>query len=72
MQNHAKKKVQHNHIQRSYLFTVRVWSEQLAYGQKEWRGQIRFVKSGETRYFRTWSQLENFLERMLDEVESSA
>ncbi|UCC64115.1 MAG: hypothetical protein JSV36_03390 [Anaerolineae bacterium] len=42
---------------RSHLFTVRLWSEALGGGQSEWRGQVRCIASGETRYFRDWPTL---------------
>lgn len=45
----------------SQLFTVRLWIEDLGDGQREWRGQVQHVASGETRYFREWSPLEAFL-----------
>jgi hypothetical protein len=35
------------------LFSVRLWSEDLGDGQREWRGQeLRHASSGETRHFR--------------------
>lgn len=49
------------------LFTVRLWSEPLDGDLAEWRGQVRHVSSGETRYFREWSTLVAFLERTLSE-----
>src|SRR5437588_12308299 len=41
----------------SQLFTVRVWLEELANGQTEWRGKVQHVTSGEVRYFRDWATL---------------
>jgi hypothetical protein len=55
--------------QRSHLFTVRIWSEVLGGGQTEWRGQVRHVTSGETRYFRDWSSLVTYLVQMLEQLE---
>jgi hypothetical protein len=57
-----------NPQERSYLFTVRVWQDGIAGGKKEWRGQVRFVPSGDTRYFREWSTLMAFIESMLSEI----
>jgi len=34
-------------------------------GQTEWRGKVRHVPSGETRYFRDWFTLVAFLLEML-------
>ena len=45
----------------SHLFTVRLWTEELAAGQFEWRGKVTHVLSGETRYFREWPALLAFL-----------
>lgn len=42
---------------RSYLFTVRVWPEELAEDQREWRGKVQHINSGEAFYFRKWSEL---------------
>jgi len=50
---------------RSHLFTVRLWSEALGDGQAEWRGQVRHVASGETRYFRDWTSLAALCLEML-------
>ncbi len=41
----------------SYLLTLRVWREAVGEGQFEWRGQLRYVPTGETRYFRDWAGL---------------
>jgi hypothetical protein len=45
----------------SHLFTVRLWAEELGNGQTEWRGQVQHVLSGETRYFRDWGTLVEFV-----------
>ena len=50
---------------RSHLFTVRLWSEALGDGRAEWRGQVRNVASGETRYFRDWPTLAALFLEML-------
>ncbi|GAB4411712.1 MAG: hypothetical protein Fur0044_05820 [Anaerolineae bacterium] len=50
---------------RSHLFTVRVWLEELSYGQTEWRGQVQHVLSGKSRYFRNWASLLAFLQEMV-------
>ena len=49
------------------IFSVRLWSEKLGGGQFEWRGQVRHLGSGETRYFRTWPVLVAFVQAMLPE-----
>ncbi len=53
----------------SHLFTVRLWAEQLAAGQFEWRGKVTHVLSGETRYFREWPALLGFLAAALAEAD---
>ncbi len=50
---------------RSYLFTVRLWLEELENGKSEWRGKVQQVTSGEVRYFRDWSTLIAFLQMFL-------
>lgn len=54
---------------RSHLFTLRIWSESLGQGQAEWRGQVRHVTSGQTRYFREWPKLLAFLQETLPILE---
>lgn len=54
----------------SHLFTVRLWSDDAHAGPKEWRGQVRHVFSGETRYFCDWSTLIAHLQTLLSECES--
>ena len=56
--------------QHSQLFTVRLWTEELGDGRREWRGQVRHVTSGETRYFREWPTLIAWLVAMLPDPES--
>jgi hypothetical protein len=55
----------------SYLFTLRLWSEEPGGGQREWRGRVQHVLSGEVRYFRGWSGLTAFLQEMLKNLEDS-
>jgi hypothetical protein len=49
----------------SHLFTLRIWQEVLGDGRNEWRGQVRYVLTGETYYFRQWDQLQETLRRCL-------
>ena len=49
----------------SHLFTVRVWCEDLGDRQIRWRGQVKHVLSGETRWVREWDELRDQLEDML-------
>jgi hypothetical protein len=51
--------------QQSQLFTIRMWPEALGEGQTEWRGQVRHVPSGETRWFREWAKLITIVQEML-------
>ena len=45
----------------SHLFTLRIWLEALGDGRLEWRGQLKHLPTGETRYFREWSQLQELI-----------
>jgi hypothetical protein len=47
----------------SRLFLIRIWTEDLGGGQSEWRAFVRRVPGGESRYVRTWEDLERFLKR---------
>ena len=49
----------------SQLFTVRMVPEPLDEGQIEWRGKVDHVASGEGYYFRDWSRLAIYMEKML-------
>jgi hypothetical protein len=53
------------------LFTIRLWPEDLGAGQAEWRGQVRHLPSGETRYFREWPALAAFMQAMLPDLDGS-
>lgn len=55
---------------RSYLFTVRVWQEEVRAGQTEWRGRVQLVSNGEVRYFREWTALAPLLLAMVSEWET--
>ena len=52
---------------RSYLFTVRMWKEDLGDGRAEWRGKVQRITNGEAYYFRAWEQLIELLQNMLPE-----
>jgi hypothetical protein len=56
----------------THLFTVRIWEEDLGGGQIEWRGGLRHVLSGDTRYFRDWPALVAHLREMLGELDEEA
>ena len=57
--------------QRSQLFTVRVWQEDLGEGRREWRGKVQLVGNGEAYYFRDWATLIAFLEQARSRVEQA-
>jgi hypothetical protein len=57
---------------RSHLFTLRLWREGLGNGQTDWRGKVRHVASGETRYFRDWPTLQAFLQEVVHKVDAEA
>ena len=46
----------------STLFTIRLWHETLGKEPGAMCMQVKHVLSGETRYFREWSQLSTYLE----------
>lgn len=46
---------------RSYLFTVRLWFEDLGNGRMEWRGKVLYTPTGEACYFREWPVFKAFL-----------
>jgi hypothetical protein len=56
----------------SYLFTIRVWAEQLGEGQAEWRGKVQYIPGGEAHYFRDWSALVTLLLEMLPRLEGAS
>lgn len=45
----------------SQLFVVRLWQENAQDDSVEYRGRVQHVLSGETRHFRTWTALVEFL-----------
>jgi hypothetical protein len=53
---------------RTHLFTMRVWFEPFGCDQGELRLRVTHVLSGETRSFRTWPDVLDFL---LDKVKAS-
>ena len=53
----------------SYLFTVRLWKEDMGDASKELRGEVRHVLSGEVHYFRNWHTLLEYLAGTLDELD---
>ena len=59
-------------LSRSHSFAVRVWQEDLGEGCFEWRGQVRHMLSGETRYFRDWQSLAAFIVESAVEADAAA
>jgi hypothetical protein len=55
----------------SYLFTVRVWREELGEGRVEWRGKVQHALSGEARYFREWTELIAFVRERVSDIEGT-
>ena len=49
-------------INRSQLFTIRVWLEAVGDEQTELRGTLKHILSGETHHFRDWPTLVRHLE----------
>jgi hypothetical protein len=52
----------------SYLYTIRLWQEAVGDGQTEWRGQVKYLASGEERFFRDWSGLCALMVGMVEEA----
>ena len=50
---------------RSHLFVMRIWSEDLGDGQREWRGKVQLSPSGAVQYFRDLRSLGALVEAML-------
>ncbi|MEZ4736749.1 MAG: hypothetical protein R3E79_57445 [Caldilineaceae bacterium] len=55
----------------SALFTVRLWQEMIGAEPGPVCMQVKHVLSGETRYFRDWTQLIDYLEGKLEAVRQS-
>jgi len=58
--------------QRSQLFMLRLWAEDVGGGRTDWRGKVQHVNSGEARYFRDWPTLEAFVEGLLRRIDPEA
>jgi hypothetical protein len=52
--------------QRTHLFLLRMWPEEVGREQIDWRGSVQHVISGEVRYFREWRTLEAFVDGLLE------
>ena len=53
----------------SYMFTVRLWHEDLGNGVREWRGEVKDVARAEQHYFRDWHALVDFIQTACSAVE---
>jgi hypothetical protein len=53
----------------SHLFTLRLWVEELGDGRAEWRGQVTYLPTGQTHYFRRWDQLQETMRQCLPRFE---
>ena len=49
----------------SHLFMLRVWMDESKAAPRRWHAKVQHVPSGETRYFREWAALRNFLSASL-------
>lgn len=49
----------------SHLFLVRLWSEVIDDDQEQWRGKVKHVTSGETRYFVDWPDFVECMQSFL-------
>jgi len=57
-------------VQRSHLFTIRLWTESLGEGQVSRRGRVQYVLSGERCFFKEWSTLVEYLEAKMKELDA--
>lgn len=55
----------------SHLFTVRLWIEDTG-EDSEYRGHVRHVLTGSSRYFRRWQELGACLAALVGEVTPAA
>ena len=55
--------------QKSHVFMLRLWPEDLGSGQTDWRGKVQHVNSREVRYFRDWQTLQTFMEGLLHKMD---
>ena len=60
----------HLHYRPTHLFTMRLWIEQSSQFQKEVRGRVQHVLSGDVDYFRSWAELTAFLDAKVQELEN--
>jgi len=58
------------HHESSFLFTVRLWPEEVNNGQREWRGKVQGITTGEMYYFREWQMLVQLLLSMLPDLDT--
>ena len=47
------------------LFTLRLWQEPLVDDRSEWRGEVKYLFTGEVRYFRRWEEIATLVPEML-------
>lgn len=52
-------------MERSHLFLVRIWLEELGEDEQEWRGRAQNIATGEALYFRGWAGLVTVLRQMV-------
>ena len=57
--------------QRSQVFLVHIWLEQLGEGNAEWRGRVQSAAGNHVRYFRDWETLTNCVRAMLPPTRES-
>ena len=55
----------HKNSDNSYIFMLRLWTEELGGEDIEWRGQMQHVISREAYYFRDWETLLALLQKIL-------
>jgi len=61
--------IEHPTSRQDRLFTLRLWTEEVAAGEWEWRGRIYDTTVGDVRHFRDWSSLLPLLFACLREEE---
>lgn len=57
-------------LQRSHLFTIRLWTEAQGESQVEYRGRVQHVLSGERCFIHDWTTLVEYLEAKVKELDA--
>lgn len=59
--------MENDRSRRTCQFLVRLWSEDLGGGEREWRGKAQNIATGEFGYFRDWPGLVAAIQKLMEE-----